>query len=224
MAPTVTVSPAKAAPLPIWDWMAFKGSRECLERTIRDLRYLDRAIKLTKKRRVAVQAGGNLGIWPKRLAESFARVLTFEPDPITFSLLATNAPERNIERHHAALGNIRTTVGISRVRLDGKPNAHEGTSHVVGDGEIPMHRVDDYSLAACDLIYLDVEGYELDALRGAEKTIRRCRPVIAVELNRNAALVGSSCEATRRFILSRGYRFIERKSADEIFVPVERAA
>jgi FkbM family methyltransferase len=38
-----------------------------------------------------------------------------------------------------------------------------------------------------DLIKIDVEGAEMQVLRGAEKTIRRCRPLIVFEFGRGAS-------------------------------------
>jgi FkbM family methyltransferase len=64
-----------------------------------------------------------------------------------------------------------------------------GTSLLVGskdDGSVETISIDDWvrqrALPRVDFIKLDVEGVELDALRGAEKTIRTFRPRIAVSV------------------------------------------
>ena len=49
----------------------FKGSGTALKLNRRDLPELEQVIALTPQHRVAVQAGGNLGLWPKRLAQDF---------------------------------------------------------------------------------------------------------------------------------------------------------
>jgi hypothetical protein len=41
--------------------------------------------------------------------------------------------------------------------------------------------IDDLNLERCDLIHLDIEGFELHALKGAVNTIQTCRPIIALE-------------------------------------------
>jgi len=46
---------------------------------------------------------------------------------------------------------------------------------------LPMMKLDDLSLQRCDLIKIDIEGMEFDALVGADETIRRFRPVIYFE-------------------------------------------
>jgi hypothetical protein len=75
-----------------------------------------------------------------------------------------------------------------------------------------------------DLLYLDLEGFELFALRGAAETIQRCRPVIAVEINQNAGYYGITKEDVSSFIVSHGYRHALSIHSDQAFVPVERAA
>ncbi len=42
-------------------------------------------------------------------------------------------------------------------------------------------RIDDLELAELDFIKLDVEGYEYQALKGAEQTLKRCRPMVMFE-------------------------------------------
>lgn len=49
-----------------------------------------------------------------------------------------------------------------------------------GDTEIQVIRLDDLKLNKVDLIKMDLEGGEYKALRGSQKTIRRCRPHLAI--------------------------------------------
>jgi FkbM family methyltransferase len=176
-----------------------------------------------------VQAGGNLGLYPKRLAQEFKTVYTFEPDPENFARLKLNAPERNIIARQAALGADEQPVAISRVRRDGKHiKTHEGLVHVVGPGLIPCQRIDGLRLPVCDLIYLDVEGYELRALQGAVSTLARCRPMLALELNKNLGFVGLTEDFVVRFLNAQGYRRlwldeVEQATlySDQMFVPEE---
>jgi len=128
-----------------------------------------------KRRGVAVQAGGNVGILPKLLAEHFGEVYTYEPDPENFACLRRNVTEANVIARRAGLGNKASMTGI------GRNPENCGQSHIVEGDDVPVVRIDELGLAVCDLIALDVEGYELPALMGAAKTIARCRPLIVVE-------------------------------------------
>lgn len=205
---------------PEWDWKNMKGSAACLKWSYRDLINLDKAIALTPNKRLAIQAGGNLGIFPKRMAEEFEVVHTFEPDPVLFKCLRANAREPNIVAHQKAIGNSNDPVSMSCRRRDrtGKPE-HEGLSHVAGRGDIPQVRIDDLGFTECGLIYLDIEGYELFALQGARQTILRHRPVITVEINKNIGYYGRTREEIRDWIMMQGYRFITRSHSDEVFTP-----
>ena len=204
-----------------YTWRAawFEGGQSALKWALRDLPYLDKVVGMVPRRHVAVQAGGNLGLYPKRLAMKFRTVYTFEPALDLFPIMTRNAPEKNIVRMQAALGYHRALVGMSRKRRDGKPDAHEGITHVDGPGVIPTLRLDDLALPECDLLCLDLEGWELYALQGAERTIARCRPVLCVEVNKSAAFVGIEQEDVRRYVASLGYRFAERLQSDEVWLP-----
>jgi FkbM family methyltransferase len=205
-----------------WDWAQFSGSATALHYNQRDVGFLDAVVALTKHRRACVQAGGHLGIYPKRLAQDFGAVYTFEPDPELFRHLMVNAPESNIVKFQAAVGFVRKLIGLARNRRDGstKPT-HEGLTHVSGEGQIPTLQIDDLALPVCDLIQLDVEGYELLALMGADATVRRCRPVIMVEINKGIEYVGFKPDDVRLWLDAHGYRKALKHLSDEVYVPNE---
>lgn len=205
-----------------WNWSAFRGSELALSYNRRDLPALNRAISYTKQQRVAVQAGGHLGIFPKRLAEVFDTVYTFEPSPDLFAALVHNAPEENIVKLQAALGQSHEFVGLSRERRDGSNRpTHEGLTHVAGAGRYPTIRLDDLALPVCDLLVLDVEGWEVPAILGAIDTIHQCRPVIAVEINKNQAFVNRDPDEVKAQVLGFNYRLAERLESDWVYVPQE---
>lgn len=206
-----------------YNWHAFAGSPQGLKWNRRDLPNLDAVVARVPRRRVALQAGGCLGIFAKRLAESFGTVYCFEPSPALFPLMCRNAPEPNIIRFQAALGYHRQFVSTSQERRDGKPDPHEGITHVSGAGPIPTMRVDDLALPVCDLLQLDLEGFELYALQGAVDTLARCRPVLCIEINKSVGFLGIEQDTVRRFVVEAGYRFVERLQSDEVFAPQEAA-
>lgn len=135
---------------------------------------LDRAVRLTKGKFVAVQAGGNVGVWASHLAKTFGLVVTVEPDVTNYECLKRNVPV-NVQHQRAGFADKPTQAGLNNV--DGNAGAH----YMVGVGDIPVITIDGMGLGACDLICLDIEGYEPLALQGAERTIRKHRPVIMFE-------------------------------------------
>lgn len=130
------------------------------------------------RRRTFVDGGAHVGLWSIRLTSLFERVVAFEPVTANFQcLLANTQASANIDLHHAALGDADCTVQMANDKGGKSFSWYVGK----GEGQTTCTRLDALDLQDVDLIKLDVEGYELEALRGAEETIDRCRPVIMIE-------------------------------------------
>ena len=170
------------------------------------------------ERRVCVQAGGNCGIYPAALAEIFGVVYTFEPDADNFRCLVANCKQPNVYAFRAALGEKARTTGLHRV-----PN-NVGMHWLEGDGTIPVLRIDDLGLPACDLIALDIEGAELLALEGAATTIERERPTVIVEEKDHSERFGTSPQAVTDWLRARGYTSPGHAKRDRIWLASERIA
>ena len=56
-----------------------------------------------------------------------------------------------------------------------------GGSHVTDVGDTPTFKIDDLNLNECNLIHLDIEGFEKFAMLGAIQTLVRCKPVLCIE-------------------------------------------
>jgi len=134
------------------------------------------AIEECKLHRTVIQAGGNCGAWPKRFAEDFQRVITFEPDLLNFKCLMQNVTEKNIFPFRAALG---CKTGYCEIYAVAKTNC--GDLRVKKGNDIPVMTIDSLQIPDCDLIYLDIQGLEYDALRGAIETIKTNRPIVVYE-------------------------------------------
>jgi len=133
-------------------------------------------IELTKGKDCVVQAGGGLGMYPKLLSKIFKLVYTFEPDPLNFYCLVNNCQSDNIIKINGALGDRHKMVSVNRASMD-----NVGMHKVVDGGIIPQFMIDDLCLTHCDMILLDIEGYEANALAGATYTIDTFRPLIVCE-------------------------------------------
>lgn len=167
-----------------------------------------------RNHRVAIQAGGHCGIWPNELANHFGTVYTFEPDADNFKALAVNASGWNIFPMRAVLGDENKCVEL---RVD----AESGHDQVLGKwGYTPQIRLDDLNLQEVDLIYLDIEGYELAALRGAISTILHWKPIIAVEATGKISADGCHMSTTQvhDWLQNKcGYKFIDKINKDAIY-------
>lgn len=128
-----------------------------------------------EKRKVCVQAGGNMGVWANYLSETFGEVWTIEPRLENYLCLVRNIARSNIRPIWAALGESPGTTGIWC-----NP-ANAGSARIDGHGRVPVITIDELELDACDLITLDIEGYEPFAISGAKETIDKYRPVLLIE-------------------------------------------
>lgn len=166
--------------------------------------------------RTAIQAGGNMGVWPWRMARKFKRVITAEPDPVCFPYLDKNVTNSNVQKLHAAFSDRPSGVDIVCDPVDVD---NLGAQYVRFGGHIPAITIDSLGVDDCDLIYLDVEGAELLALRGAVGTIQRCSPVIAVEDKKLSARFGSQKGDIEKWLgVEFGYRVVSRPHRDVVLV------
>ena len=163
-------------------------------------------------KRVVVQAGGNCGFYVKKYAELFEIVYTFEPEPVNFYCLNLNVTTPNVLKFQACLGSEHQTVGLDNIMDD------VGATHVSGVGSVPTFLIDDLNLTACDLIHLDIEGYELKAFNGARKTIEKFKPVICFEFHDAwAARYSYGLNELEDFLKWYGYQFIGTAHNDRIY-------
>ena len=161
------------------------------------------------KRDVVVQAGGNMGMYPRLLSDMFRVVYTFEPDPVNFHCLVANCQRDNIIKINGALSYKKEMLSVSTAPfLDWETNY--GVRTVVPDqlAYVPTFRVDDLPLTNCNLLMIDTEGYELNILKGAVQTIEKFSPVIFAEY----------AEPCIPFLQAFGYEYIDRSAGDLIFV------
>jgi FkbM family methyltransferase len=124
----------------------------------------------------AVQAGGNTGFYTAQYAAMFDTVYTFEPDYLNFQCMSRNLTEQNIIKLQACVGDTHGLVGLNIV------DRNRGENSVNGTGIYPMLTIDDLSLNSCNLIHLDIEGYELYAIKGAVNTIVKYKPTVVLEV------------------------------------------
>lgn len=109
-------------------------------------------------------------------------VHAFEPNPISWQCLTHNVSEAVF--HQVALGDKDGEVPLSG------NNGHPGGGYIgehMKVADVKMKRLDDFYIKP-DFIKIDVEGYELQVLHGAEQTIQAYHPRMVIEINLTALL------------------------------------
>ena len=152
--------------------------------------------QLLRPGNVVAEIGANVGSHTVGLAREVGpsgRILAYEPQPIVFQNLCANLTLNgltNVETRNCALGEDSGTTIIPSIRYD-----QEGNFGGFSLSDQYQHGT------SVEVRKLDDEGMEETVLRGAEKTIERCRPVLYVENDR----VDRS-ESLIRQIMGFGYR------------------
>lgn len=195
-----------------WIWPA--EDTEC-QKVAFDLTSLKKAISLCTAFNVAVQAGGNVGVWPKYLSTTFRTVYTAEPDPDNFACLSANVPDDNVFKLQCGFGgkSKSTPMGISKV------DNNCGAGFLSGEGNIPIIELDALNLNKLDLLCLDIEGMEVDALRGGAKTISLYKPIILLEQKGHESRYGYTADSIGELMENAGYRQECKIHRDVIWVP-----
>jgi FkbM family methyltransferase len=187
------------------------------EIVLRESSRIPEYLRHCKQRRVCVQAGGNCGVYAQILSFSFKEVLTFEPDQENWECLEKNVTALNVRKYNAALGEKESKVQTWR---EDKERFNYGATLVkesaIGTDTIML---DSLELQVLDFLFLDVEGSELPALKGAKKTILELKPVVSVEIKGLGRHFGYTDENLMRWMRDCGYNECARLGRDVIFKP-----
>lgn len=186
------------------------------------IKKLRAALEQCKQFRTAVDVGAHCGLWSMQLVKRFQLVHAFEPVEDHRACYKKNLglSDGGVEGmyqavlHACALGDHEDKIKITTAPTS------SGDSRVDGSGDIPMHTLDSFALQDVDFIKIDTEGYELYVVKGAEETIKRCRPVIIVEQKGHGMkFFGFRKEEAAELLESWGYKRIINLSGDIVMVP-----
>ncbi len=164
---------------------------------------------------VVVDIGANVGdisMHFARIVGPSGRVLAFEPHPLNHTRM-----KRNLELNHF------NNIVLERVGLGARPGrfaiksieeGNQGMNRIVADDAaghmIEVTTLDDHlasrPVPRLDLIKIDVEGFELNVLQGAEQVLRRFWPILFIELDdRNLREQDTDARGLIRFLEKIGY-------------------
>jgi len=166
-------------------------------------RYRTQIIDSIPNKRTFIDVGANVGIWALPMSFYFNNVIAYEPSLQNIECLELNVP-KTIDIRKVALADFEGTADFHQAGKncgDGKlcrPGAKSSY-------QVKVTTIDKENLNDVDLIKIDVQGWELDVLKGAEQTINRCRPWIIFEVNEDIDI----CCA---FLEEKGYETLYLKS------------
>jgi len=133
-----------------------------------------------KSFRNAVDVGARDGEYARYLQHHFNHTYCFEFKDRT-KRVKYNVDVNKVSYYITALGEIDETVvakgGVIRPNVD--PNGPMPAKH----RRVQVRRLDDFNLKDVDYIKLDVEGYELNVIKGGLNTIKTYWPLLVIEQN-----------------------------------------
>ena len=173
-------------------------------------------IRFSQARMLLYDVGAEAGCFSLVFASRpGARAVAFEPSPPQIAKLRTALelnPDHRVDTMHVAIGPAdgEITMTLSDVTLyaGAGAGAPEGTRH-----RVPMRSID--SLAnergeMPDTIKIDIEGFELGALQGAEGCLSTARPILFLEVHpKLLPTAGHSVEELVQFLRRHHYDILD---------------
>jgi FkbM family methyltransferase len=139
------------------------------------------------------EIGANIGAHSVDIARACApgAFYAFEPQPRIFQILCANLALNDINNAFAyaeGCGEAEGEAVVPVVDYTSQGNFGGLSLQPVGEQghKVRVRTLDSLDLQACGLLKVDVEGFEPQVLRGARRTVERCRPAIYIENDRSA--------------------------------------
>ena len=183
----------------------------------KDANYLEKIISSIKKFENAIDCGACYGFWTYLLQPYFKKIYAFElvnAHRLCFLKNMNNFNLKNFELFPYGLGdkNIKCLVGNEQGFID-KYGYAAFNAQVVEDinGNENVRTLDSFNLNNISFIKIDVEGYELNLLKGAEETLDKNKPVIFIEKTI------TKYDDIKIFLNSYNYDLVEEFEKDALF-------
>ena len=133
---------------------------------------------IPQKGSIVIDAGAYDGGTPTRFVERGFKVYAFEMDKRMFPIAKNAAKQKNFVVENMGLGSYKHTMNYLPLNSGSTHLDDQGTESTL------ITTIDSYvrekNIPHVDLIKLDVEGAELDVLKGAAVTICRFKPILAL--------------------------------------------
>ena len=162
----------------------------------------------TKKMKTVIDVGAWCGTWAKAIEPFAKKVIAFEPDKTHFECLQRNCTI-NCTPRMEAVGAQLQEVSLTEDNFTQAKRVNE-------KGNIRMITLDHMAYEDVDMIKIDVEGYEMEVLKGATKTLESVK-YLMIELNNNTKKYGSNNVEVEKHISSLGFKVLMDHWPDKVF-------
>jgi FkbM family methyltransferase len=190
---------------------------------------------------VAIDFGANIGVhtveWANAMA-GWGSVLAIEAQERIYYALAGNIAINNCFNAVAVHGAVSSESGVLKIP---SPNYFVPSSfgslelrqrqgnEFIGqpidyDNTVDVRKLtlDEYALPRVDLIKIDIEGMELEALEGAARTIEASRPIMLIEkIKTDAAQLHDWLDTRGYEVIEAGINIVAIHKADKVLAEIK---
>jgi FkbM family methyltransferase len=181
--------------------------------------------RMINKDSICIDAGANLGFHTIQFGKLAKRVYAFEPQPLVYNQLCANVLFNGlddiIEPHRLALGDKDDIKQMWKIENEDFGNGlynwggrgieheyatHNNTEEIRKFDQVKTITLDSLNLQECDLLKIDIQGYEYYAFLGAENLLATYKPIIFLEnslIKDNKEQVMN--EKAKNYLLNLGY-------------------
>lgn len=137
------------------------------------------------RRRTAIDVGAHVGLWSRRMAAHFDRVIAFEPHPLLVECYRKNLHDRDNVLLFGAIVTDKERKG-DRASVTYVPG-NSGNTHVEinqpgnDTRSVRTTALDEMQFDDVDLVKIDVEGWEVPVVLGARETLLKHKPFVVIE-------------------------------------------
>ena len=174
---------------------------------------------------VAIDAGANFGTHTITLGKLCKKVYAFECQKMIYNQLCANVMlnglDYKIETFKTAVGDKKEIKQLWKIDFERRKNnvINWGGRGIEQDfiphdidfndhreyDQVQVETIDSYNFSNCDIIKMDIQGYELKALIGADNLLKKHKPLILLE---NGCIENSELEQnikTKQHLFNLGY-------------------
>lgn len=181
-----------------------------------------------------LDCGSNIGYYPlfeSELVGKTGKIICIEPDPRNFELLTMNIKQAkyqdSFELHHMAVSDKNMEVALNLTKYSNLNKVVSDTTHLSQSEvyRLPADSIDNLVKKhrwSFDFLRMDIEGHEVEVIRGARETIKAAKSgfTIFLELHPTEYSQEHSFAEQLSFLLDQGFECEYLVSAGQPIPPL----
>ena len=157
----------------------------------------NRALSHVSDWNTSIDIGANIGLWSKELTTFFNKTICIEPNSSCLDCLKKNIDLSKADIYNFALGTETATGYLYCPESTGGSSLVNKTKFLGMDKygneiwdkfdlntrkqRVEIKSLDSLQLLGINFIKIDVQGYELEVLKGSKNTLKNNNPIICIE-------------------------------------------